>query len=93
MRPFEVNVQSRDPNEWPIRDPVPNDVDLRPLGEGELKERHAALSSQSGVNLDEETARVSTLQNQYTAASELIKVINDMFSSLMTAVQSVKGTP
>jgi flagellar hook-associated protein 1 FlgK len=49
----------------------------------------SAMSSQSGVNLDEETARLSTLQNQYTAASELIQVINAMFSSLMTAAKSV----
>jgi flagellar hook-associated protein 1 FlgK len=48
----------------------------------------SAMSSQSGVNLDEETARVSTLNNQYTAASELIKVIDQMFTSLVTAVQS-----
>jgi flagellar hook-associated protein 1 FlgK len=48
-----------------------------------------AISSQSGVNLDEETARISTLQAQYTAASQLIQVINEMFSSLMSAVQSV----
>jgi flagellar hook-associated protein 1 FlgK len=49
----------------------------------------SAMSSQSGVNLDEETAQISTLQTQYTAASELIQVINEMFSSLMAAVQSV----
>jgi flagellar hook-associated protein 1 FlgK len=48
----------------------------------------SAISSQSGVNLDEETARISTLQAQYTAASQLIQVINEMFSSLMAAVQS-----
>jgi len=48
----------------------------------------SAMSSQSGVNLDEETARLSTLQNQYSAVSELIKTINAMFSSLLTAVQS-----
>lgn len=47
-----------------------------------------ALASQSGVNLDEETAKISTLQNQYTAASQLMQIINEMFSSLMTAVQS-----
>jgi flagellar hook-associated protein 1 len=49
----------------------------------------SAMSSQSGVNLDEETARLSTLQNQYSAASELIQVINTMFSALLTAVKSV----
>ena len=48
----------------------------------------SAISSQSGVNLDEETARISTLQSQYSAASQLIQVINEMFSSLMSAVQS-----
>src|SRR5450756_245237 len=48
----------------------------------------SAMSSQSGVNLDEETARLSTLQNQYSAVSELIKTIDAMFSSLLTAVQS-----
>jgi len=47
-----------------------------------------ALTSQSGVNLDEETAKISSLQNQYTAASQLIQVINEMFSSLLSAVQS-----
>ena len=47
-----------------------------------------ALSSQSGVNLDEETAHLSTLQNKYTAASQLIQAINEMFTALVTAVQS-----
>jgi flagellar hook-associated protein 1 FlgK len=47
------------------------------------------MSSQSGVNLDEETARISTLQAQYTAASQLIQAINQMFTSLMAAVQTV----
>ncbi len=47
-----------------------------------------AMSSESGVNLDEETARLSTLQNKYSAASELIQVINTMFTSLITAIQA-----
>ncbi|MET0968269.1 MAG: flagellar hook-associated protein FlgK [Tardiphaga sp.] len=51
----------------------------------------SAMSSQSGVNLDEETSAISTLQNQYTAASQLIQSINQMFTSLMTAVQSTGG--
>jgi len=46
------------------------------------------LSSESGVNLDQETARLSTLQNQYSAAAELLQVINQMFTSLITAMQS-----
>ncbi|WP_420134804.1 flagellar hook-associated protein FlgK [Rhodopseudomonas sp.] len=48
----------------------------------------SSLSSQSGVNLDEETANMSELQNKYSAASELIQIINTMFSALLTAVQS-----
>ncbi len=48
-----------------------------------------SLSSQSGVNLDEETNRLSSLQNKYSAASELIQVINTMFSTLLTAMQSI----
>ncbi|CCE00048.1 flagellar hook-associated protein FlgK [Bradyrhizobium sp. STM 3809] len=48
----------------------------------------SSLSSQSGVNVDEETARLSSLQNKYAAASQLIAVVNSMFSSLLTAVQS-----
>jgi flagellar hook-associated protein 1 FlgK len=49
----------------------------------------SAMSSQSGVNLDEETARISTLQAQYTAATQLMQAIKEMFASLMAAVQSV----
>lgn len=49
----------------------------------------SSLSSQSGVNLDEESARLSSLQNKYSAASELIQVINTMFSALTTAMQSI----
>ena len=47
------------------------------------------MSSESGVNLDEETARLSSLQNEYSAAAELLQVINQMFTSLITAVQTV----
>lgn len=46
------------------------------------------LSSQTGVNIDEETAKVSALQNKYTAASQLLSVINSMFSSLVSAMSS-----
>lgn len=48
----------------------------------------SSLSSQSGVNLDEESANLSTLQNKYSAASALIQAINSMYSALLTAVQS-----
>jgi flagellar hook-associated protein 1 FlgK len=46
------------------------------------------MSSESGVNLDQETARLSSLQNQYSATAELLQVINQMFASLITAMQA-----
>jgi len=49
----------------------------------------SSLSSESGVNLDEESSRLSSLQNKYTAASELIQIINTMFTALATAMQTV----
>ncbi len=48
----------------------------------------STMSSNSGVNLDEETAKLSSLQNEYTASAELLQVINQMFTALMTAVQT-----
>jgi flagellar hook-associated protein 1 FlgK len=48
----------------------------------------STMSSESGVNLDEETAHLSTLQNQYSASAELLQVLNQMFSTLLTAMQS-----
>jgi flagellar hook-associated protein 1 FlgK len=47
-----------------------------------------SLASESGVNVDEETNRISALQNKYAAASQLLSTINAMFSSLVTAMQS-----
>jgi flagellar hook-associated protein 1 FlgK len=48
----------------------------------------SSLSSQSGVNLDEESAKLSTLQNKYSAASALIQAINTMYTALLTAVKT-----
>jgi flagellar hook-associated protein 1 FlgK len=47
-----------------------------------------SLSSQSGVNVDEETNRVAALQNKYAAASQLIQAVNTMFNALLTAMQT-----
>ena len=46
----------------------------------------SSLSSQSGVNIDQESANLSALQNKYAAASQIITAINAMFSALMTAM-------
>ncbi|MHC2333010.1 flagellar hook-associated protein FlgK [Bradyrhizobium sp. USDA 4454] len=45
-----------------------------------------SLSSQSGVNIDQESANLSALQSKYAAASQIITAINAMFSALMTAM-------
>lgn len=47
-----------------------------------------SLSSQSGVNIDQESANLSALQNKYAAASQIITAINAMFSALMTAMSA-----
>lgn len=46
------------------------------------------ISSQSGVNVDEETARLTELQNAYAAAAQVLQAINTMFASLLDSVQS-----
>lgn len=46
------------------------------------------ISSQSGVNVDEETARLTELQNQYAAAAQVLQAINSMFTTLLNVVES-----
>lgn len=48
----------------------------------------ASISSQSGVNIDEESARLSELQNLYEAAAQIMNAANSMFDSLLAAVKS-----
>jgi flagellar hook-associated protein 1 FlgK len=45
------------------------------------------FSSQTGVNLDEETARLSELEQQYSTAAQLLQVLNAMFDALLTAAE------
>ncbi|RAI40552.1 flagellar hook-associated protein FlgK [Rhodoplanes roseus] len=47
-----------------------------------------AISSQSGVNLDEETNLLSELQTMYEAAAQVMSIVNDLFSTLLEMVQS-----
>lgn len=47
-----------------------------------------ALASQSGVNLDEETARLTQLQQQYSTSAQLLDALNSMFDSLLQVVQA-----
>lgn len=47
-----------------------------------------SLSSQSGVNLDEETAKLSELEQQYSMAAQLLETLNTMFDTLLDVVAS-----
>lgn len=47
----------------------------------------STLSSQSGVNVDEETAAISTLQSAYEAAAAVMKTLQEMFSTALDMVQ------
>ncbi len=47
-----------------------------------------SLSSQSGVNLDEETAKLSELEQQYSMAAQLLETLNTMFDTLLQVVES-----
>ncbi len=47
-----------------------------------------AFSSQTGVNIDEETARVTELQQMYSASAQLYEVLNELFDALMRAARS-----
>lgn len=45
------------------------------------------LSSQTGVNIDEENTKLLDLQNSYQAAAQLISTIQSMFDALLSAVR------
>jgi len=47
-----------------------------------------SLSSQSGVNLDEETAKLSELEQQYSMAAQLLQTLNSMFDTLLQVVKA-----
>lgn len=47
-----------------------------------------AMSSATGVNVDEETARLSELEQQYSTTAQLLEVLNEMFNALLEAAQS-----
>lgn len=45
------------------------------------------LGAQTGVNIDEETAKLLILQNQYQAGAQVISTIKDMMDALIAAVR------
>jgi flagellar hook-associated protein 1 FlgK len=48
-----------------------------------------ALSSATGVNLDDETSQMLSLENSYQTSAKLLTTVNNMFASLLTAVTAV----
>ena len=55
--------------------------------EGLLQSNEATLSSQSGVNLDEEAANLVKYQQGYQAAAQVISVSSTLFDTLLSAVR------
>jgi flagellar hook-associated protein 1 FlgK len=45
------------------------------------------LASQSGVNVDEETARLADYQSLYSAAAQIVQIAKEMFETLLSAVK------
>jgi flagellar hook-associated protein 1 FlgK len=45
------------------------------------------LANKTGVNIDEETAKMLDLQSQYQAAAKIITIIREMFDALYAAVR------
>jgi flagellar hook-associated protein 1 FlgK len=53
-----------------------------------LTDATSAQQSVSGVNLDEEAAKLVQYQQAYQAAAQVIKVASNLFQSILTAVQA-----
>ncbi|MDZ5648787.1 flagellar hook-associated protein FlgK [Nitrospirillum sp. BR 11828] len=51
-----------------------------------LDDATTALSSQSGVSLDEETAMVSTLEQAYQAAAKIMSTLQEMFTATIEMI-------
>lgn len=47
-----------------------------------------AISSLTGVNIDEETAQLSELEQQYSTAAQILETLNAMFDALLSAARS-----
>jgi flagellar hook-associated protein 1 FlgK len=53
-----------------------------------LSALQTSLSNQAGVNIDQQTAQLTQLQNVYAASARVITTVNAMFSSLISAVNA-----
>jgi flagellar hook-associated protein 1 FlgK len=48
-----------------------------------LNEAEARISSESGVNLDEELTALTSYQQAYAAGARLLTVVNQMYEDLL----------
>ncbi len=48
-----------------------------------------ALNNATGVNLDAQTSQMLSLENSYATSAKLLTTVNNMFASLMTAIDAV----
>jgi flagellar hook-associated protein 1 FlgK len=51
-----------------------------------LSSLQATVASQSGVNIDEETANSALLENAYSATAQIMSTVQSMFAALMQAI-------
>ena len=49
---------------------------------------NSTLTSQSGVNIDEETANLADYQKVYSASAQVMSTVNTMFQSMLTVVEN-----
>ncbi|WP_417694026.1 flagellar hook-associated protein FlgK [Roseibium sp.] len=57
------------------------------VAQTELSAVSDTISSLYGVNVDEETARLSELEQLYSVASQILSILQEMFDDLIAAVQ------
>ncbi len=55
--------------------------------ESTLSSLNSTFQSKYGVNVDEENARITALQNAYASSAQIISTVNAMFNALLQAVK------
>lgn len=61
-------------------------ADKADLAQSTYDTTKSTLTNATGVNVDEETIKITLYQNQYEAAATLVSTLRDMFSTLLQAV-------
>ncbi len=61
-------------------------ADHADLAQSTYETTKSTLENSTGVNVDEETIKITEYQNQYEAAATIVSTLRDMFSTLLEAV-------